>query len=87
MIPRGRLDDLPIIGAEPSARLATTLFFSDEAERGVYNLTLESNLSEKVMINFKEKEYGISCEVVPFEEWRDALFEESGSAKVSYFTP
>ncbi len=80
LIPRGHLNGAPVVALDAAAKLAMNIFFNDNAEDGVYNLTVDFPLTDTQMLNLMSS-YGISAEAVSFEEWRDAIFDESeGSA-------
>ena len=74
MIPAG-LNGTPIIAANSAAKIIINLFFSNEAENGVYNLTVASAPMEDVFAEVLD-EHSIKCEVVMFRKWRDAVFEK-----------
>ena len=75
MLPKGVFSGIPIMAVDSAAVVTAKLLFTDGLEDGVYNLTVDSSISEE-NINDLLEEYGASCEMVPFSEWRDAIFEE-----------
>jgi len=79
MVPKERLNGIPIIAVDSAAKVTTYLFLSDRAEIGMYNMTVASTMSEEILHDGLG-EFGMSCEFVPSEEWRDAVFEDQAPA-------
>jgi len=77
LIPKVFRDGLPMMPVDVSAKVSTKLFLSDTAERGVYNFSNDSDVSEEDILQVFQ-EFGINAEYVSFKEWRDAVFDESG---------
>jgi len=80
LIPRGPFNGIAIVAVDSAAKVTIDFFLSGKAEFGVYNLTASSSVSEQVISDVLERDYGINCEVVPLKEWRDVIFEENGPA-------
>jgi len=79
MIPKGLFSGVPIMAVDSGSKVTTMLFLNDAAERGVYNITTESTLTEDMMLSILSV-YGVNCETVTWKEWREAILEDPESA-------
>jgi hypothetical protein len=66
---------IPIMPADTAAEISLKLFLKDGAEKGVYNLTCGSTVTEEGIKEVFGK-FGVDGEFISFQEWRDLVFEE-----------
>ena len=84
MIPKGVFSGIPITAVDSAAVVTAKLLFTDGLEDGVYNFTVDSTMTEDNVYQ-QLLSYGVSCELVPFSEWRDAIFEDQENNAMAPF--